>query len=107
MTSETEDVADSFYELKLPTPTRLNIIALMLPRAEDLSGLVVKIIDTDGNEQCTHTFNSPANDGTKKFFEYDCDGRLHNHITATVIFERAAGKVSIVQVGLLHGRDCS
>ena len=50
MKSESEDVADSFYVLSLPIPTRLNIAIFMLSYDEDQSGMIVKAIDTDGNE---------------------------------------------------------
>ena len=87
----------------------------MFPRDEDLSGTTVKIIDIDGNEQCAQTYDSPAAVGTgenppsvgsNKYFDYDCLGLLNYHVASKVRFERLAGKVSVVQVGLLYACTC-
>jgi hypothetical protein len=56
---------------------------------------------------CGTTYTSSANNSKKKYHDFDCDGLLSTHKTAKVLFTRAAGRVSIVSVGLLHECDCT
>ena len=103
--SETEDVADSSYTLTLSFARYLNIVGIMLPRADDLSGSTVSAHDSAGNELCAQTYDSPALDGTSKYIEFTCNGLLKNYLTSMVKLTRN-GKVSVVQVGLLYPCTC-
>ena len=93
--SETLDVAGSWYALTLSFARYLNIVGIMLPRDDDLSGTTVSALDSAGNQLCSQTYDSPAMDGTSKYIEFSCNGLLKNYLTASILFSRN-GKVSVV-----------